>query len=132
MRVTAARCLEGGAAGLLATLPMTAVMEIGRLLPPSQQYPLPPRLVVERVAEETETPLPQDEERRVSLTVAAHFAYGAGMGALYGPAFPPSIRVAALRGWCLASASGPGATRGCCRRCMSCARRPSIRAHARC
>lgn len=45
---------EGAGAGLAATLPMTIVMVLGhRLLPWVEQYPLPPRQIIENVTEKT-------------------------------------------------------------------------------
>ena len=77
---------EAAAAGLLATLPMTAVMEAAyRVLPREEQYPLPPRQITDRLAEETGTAPHLDEGQRVVLTLASHFGYGAAAGAAYAP-----------------------------------------------
>jgi uncharacterized membrane protein YagU involved in acid resistance len=113
VRISPTRLIEGGIAGLVATAPMTLLMEAGhRLLPPSQQYPLPPRQIVERLAEEADAPLPPREEQRVSLTLAAHFGYGAAMGVLYGVASPPTLRAGALRGMLFGSAVWAGSYLG--------------------
>src|SRR5436190_911638 len=43
--------LAGALAGLAATVPMTLAMELMyRQLPPRQRYPLPPRLITQRLA----------------------------------------------------------------------------------
>jgi putative membrane protein len=79
----ARRLAAGGVAGLAATLPMTVVMEVlNRSLP--HKEPLPPRMVTVRVAEEAGVAHRLDERDRVAATAAAHFGFGAAMGALYG------------------------------------------------
>ncbi|MEX2446205.1 MAG: hypothetical protein WD734_02610 [Dehalococcoidia bacterium] len=103
------RILQGALAGAVATAPMTALMEAGfRRLPRGQRYPLPPRLIVDEVADETGrrtgTPLADDEGRRTGLTLLAHFGYGAASGALFG-VMPPRD------GW--AANAGRGALFGC-------------------
>lgn len=76
--------LAGGIAGLVATAPMTAAMEMmHRNLPPEEQYPLPPREITMNVAEEVGLKDELDEEARLGATLAAHFAYGAACGAVY-------------------------------------------------
>lgn len=95
--------LAGATAGFAATAPMTAAMALmHRLLPQEEQYPLPPRQIVDnavRKAElETETPgrshHPAErrtgledvqEDGRSGLALAAHFAFGAMAGGAYGP-----------------------------------------------
>ncbi len=77
--------VRGGIAGAVATAPMTLVMEAGhRMLPRGEQYPLPPREITEQVARGTRLGMPAAEERRVWLTLVAHFGYGAAAGAVYG------------------------------------------------
>jgi uncharacterized membrane protein YagU involved in acid resistance len=77
--------LAGCVAGLLATVPMTAAMvRLHRRLPQSQRYALPPRIITDGVM--SRLPLagrhvPWDGPRRA---LAAHFAFGAATGALYG------------------------------------------------
>lgn len=76
--------LTGAAAGFAATVPMTAAMAgMHKLLPPDEQYPLPPRLITENVldAAEVEEKVPEEEERKLSLV--NHFAYGSAMGGIY-------------------------------------------------
>lgn len=78
--------LAGSLAGFAATAPMTVVMELMyRRLPIREQYPLPPRQITMEVAEETGLETHLDEGHRQSLTLSAHFAYGAAAGALYAP-----------------------------------------------
>jgi putative membrane protein len=80
------RELAGTIAGFAATAPMTvAMMALHRALPEQDQEPLPPRQIVENVAATAGVDLGADEESRETVTLAAHFAYGASVGALYGP-----------------------------------------------
>jgi hypothetical protein len=77
--------LIGSLAGLTATVPMTAVMEVlHRQLPADERYPLPPRQVTMRLAEEAGVEDHLDESERTGLTLLNHFGYGAATGALYG------------------------------------------------
>lgn len=76
--------VTGAVAGAIATVPMTLVM--GRLhkeLPPQEQYPLPPRQITEEIAERVDVRDEMGEEETAWATLAAHFAYGAAMGAAY-------------------------------------------------
>ena len=84
------RVLLGGIAGIVGTAAMTAAMRaLHRRLPPRHRYPLPPREIVQRVMPEAvEAAL--DERSRQDLTIAAHFGYGAGTGALYALAGLPT------------------------------------------
>ena len=82
------RLLRGALAGLAATAPMTlAMVWMHRRLPEDEQYPLPPRQVTMNTAEAVgvveEGEL--EESEKTALTLAGHFAYGAAVGALYGP-----------------------------------------------
>jgi uncharacterized membrane protein YagU involved in acid resistance len=88
--------LAGGAAGLVATAPMTAAMAaLHPVLPPEDRHPLPPRHITERVTEEVGVDDDLSEPEKQTLTAAAHFGYGAAAGAVYGlirPALPlPSV-----------------------------------------
>ncbi len=75
---------RGAAAGCLATVPMTAVMEaLHRQLPKPEKYPLPPRQIAMRLATEAGASRGMSERQRVAWTVAAHFAMGTMSGALY-------------------------------------------------
>jgi uncharacterized membrane protein YagU involved in acid resistance len=95
----AGELLLGALAGLVGTAAMTAAMRaLHRRLPARERYPLPPREIIQEV-------LPKPAERRIaedqrqSLTMAAHFAYGAATGAVYAVARPSeSAGVGALYG----------------------------------
>jgi uncharacterized membrane protein YagU involved in acid resistance len=79
------KLVAGAFAGLAATGPMTAVMKLmHEQLPAAEQYPLPPRLITEEVAEQVGLDERLDEGEKKGLTVLSHFAYGATCGALYG------------------------------------------------
>jgi uncharacterized membrane protein YagU involved in acid resistance len=79
------KILAGGAAGMLATAPMTAsMMLMHRALPRREQYPLPPRIITERIADEAGVRDDMDETEKTAATLAAHFGYGGAAGAIYG------------------------------------------------
>jgi uncharacterized membrane protein YagU involved in acid resistance len=66
-------------AGAVATAPMTAAMEaMHRQLPTNEQYPLPPREIIDQMTPEAVEPV--DHKK---LAVAGHFAYGAAAGSLF-------------------------------------------------
>lgn len=76
----------GAFAGATATAPMTVAMELmHRWLPQREQYPLPPREITANVTKKAGVQHKLDEEERTALTIVNHFAYGAGVGAVYGP-----------------------------------------------
>ena len=76
------RLIVGGIAGCVATLAMTAAMRrMHRGLPRAESYPLPPRELTDRALAPPPSVAPD-------LTLAAHFAYGAGCGALLAAANP--------------------------------------------
>ena len=76
------RLLVGAIAGLVGTMAMTSAMRrLHRRLPPRRRYPLPPREIVDVLAG------PPGEAAK-DLTIVAHFAYGAGCGALLGALNP--------------------------------------------
>jgi hypothetical protein len=78
------RLVIGGIAGFVATMAMTAAMRrLHGKLPAKERYPLTPR----GAALEPPSALAPD------LTLAAHFAYGAGCGALLAAASPRIGRV---------------------------------------
>lgn len=79
------RAAKGAAAGLIATAPMTLlIVAAHRLLPRDEQYPMPPRMVTERVSEAVGTDAAIDEEEeKTAATLLSHFGYGAAGGALY-------------------------------------------------
>jgi len=57
-----------------------------RRLPAAERYPLTPREIVDKVADELRVELGEQAAR--DTTIAAHFAYGAACGALLGAAHP--------------------------------------------
>lgn len=92
------RLLIGGIAGLVGTLAMTSAMRRGhRRLPEEERYPLTPREIVDSSAKQFGTALPNEAAK--DLTTAAHFAYGAAMGALIAAANPdPGKKTGAAAG----------------------------------
>jgi hypothetical protein len=91
--------LRGAAAGVVATVPMTLVMEAGhRLLPPAERYPLPPYEVTDAVLRQSGLPRQSGTRNWTPLTLCAHLAYGGAAGALYASrpaAWLPDTRLAA-------------------------------------
>jgi uncharacterized membrane protein YagU involved in acid resistance len=82
-----ARLVIGGIAGFVATMAMTAAMRrLHRRLPAKEHYPLPPREIVDAALGPPAPAAP-------TLTLAAHFAYGAGCGALLAAADPRIGRI---------------------------------------
>jgi putative membrane protein len=78
--------VTGAIAGFVATFPMTAVMELmHRDLPWWQRYPLPPSQIVNKIASAVGLRQHMDKSQHSTMTVIAHFAYGAAAGALYAP-----------------------------------------------
>lgn len=76
---------DGAIAGLAATGPMSAVMETAaKYLPKRERYPLPPRIITRNVTRKAGFEPPANTTAETALTMAAHFSYGAGVGALYG------------------------------------------------
>lgn len=70
--------------GLTATGPMTIVMEwLHRRLPTDQKYPLPPREITDDIVRKAGADEAVDGDKRASLTLLNHFAYGAAAGVLY-------------------------------------------------
>ena len=74
---------RGAGAGLAGTVVMTIAMEwLWRRLPENERYPLPPREIIDRI-------LPADVQNGLGeracqhLTLAAHFGFGAAVGALF-------------------------------------------------
>jgi uncharacterized membrane protein YagU involved in acid resistance len=102
------RLLIGGIAGFVGTMAMTAAMRrMHRRLPAKERYPLPPREIVDSTAAKAGTDLPGEAAR--DITTAAHFAYGAAVGAVIGALNPspakPTGAVAGVAVW-LASYMG--------------------------
>lgn len=84
MATTTERLLAGTVAGVIATVPMSALMLLWhRNLPRPQRYPLPPRKVTMEAAEDVGLKDELTEEQRMALTVLGHFGYGGGVGGLY-------------------------------------------------
>ena len=93
------RLMAGAAAGLAATVPMTAAMQLmHRQLPAAERYPLPPRRITMRAADKAGVKAHLDEPERLGLTMAAHFGYGTGIGALFGLIAPRRPAEAAAAG----------------------------------
>ena len=70
------RLAIGAIAGFVATMAMTAAMRrLHRQLPANERYPLTPREITDSMLEPPSALSPD-------LTLAAHFVYGAGCGAL--------------------------------------------------
>lgn len=75
----------GAIAGCVATAPMTWAMEVmHRRLPSPERYPLPPRQIAMRVADQAGVKEHLDETERLGLTLLAHFGMGTAAGAVYG------------------------------------------------
>lgn len=95
--------ITGALSGLLATAPMTAVMfALWRLLPRRQRYPLPPRLLTANLLRRLGLKQEASQEQEKTLTWVLHFAYGAGVGALFAPLYRllrlPAVLLGALYG----------------------------------
>ena len=92
------RLLIGGIAGFVGTMAMTSAMRRGhRRLPSEERYPLTPREIIDSGAEQIGTTLPNEAAK--DITTAAHFAYGAAMGALIAAANPdPGRKTGAAAG----------------------------------
>lgn len=81
------RLVIGGIAGFVATMAMTSAMRrLHKRLPARERYPLTPRKIVDTTLDPPQAAAPD-------LTLIAHFAYGAGCGALLGAANPRIGRV---------------------------------------
>jgi uncharacterized membrane protein YagU involved in acid resistance len=92
------RLLIGGIAGFVGTMAMTAAMRrLHRRLPAEERYPLTPREIVDSGSEQLGAPLAGEVAKDV--TTAAHFAYGAAMGAMIAALNPdPKKRTGAAAG----------------------------------
>jgi hypothetical protein len=79
------RMVYGALAGTVATLPMTAAMLlIYRQLGPEERAPLPPALLAGEASEAVLRRRP-GRALHTTLSLVAHFAYGAAVGAVGGP-----------------------------------------------
>lgn len=107
------RYLAGAIGGLLATVPMTLVMEtLHRRLPRDQRYPLPPREITEDMLRKAGLDDAFDDTQQGELSLLSHFGYGAITGALYpvmcekvehplvyGSAYGVAVWAASYYGW---------------------------------
>ena len=76
------RLVIGAIAGMVGTMAMTSAMRrLHARLPEEERYPLTPREIIDSAGD------PPNEAAK-DLTTAAHFAYGAGCGALLAAADP--------------------------------------------
>ena len=79
------RLLIGALGGIAGTVAMTVAMRsLHRRLPAAERSPLPPREIIESMAMPAQAHRRADETELQDATLAAHFAYGAATGALYG------------------------------------------------
>jgi Protein of unknown function (DUF1440) len=77
--------LEGVAAGLVATGPMTWTMwATDRLLPPRARRHLPPVQITEELLDKADLHDSLDRSQRETLATAVHYAFGAAAGGLLG------------------------------------------------
>lgn len=84
---------QGTAAGAAATVPMTALMEVGfQELPFFEQYSLPPRQITMNAASAVGVRDDLTANQALALTVGSHLAYGAGCGGLYTSVVPRAQR----------------------------------------
>jgi len=81
------RIAAGALAGLVATLPVTAmVVALRAILPRREQYALPPREITIEVADKAGLePERLPEPTRHAATTIAHYSFGALAGAAYAP-----------------------------------------------
>ena len=78
------RALQGAGAGLLATVPMTIVMEaLHERLPGEPPRPLPPREITEAATVKAGVSRQLTERDVQDLTLVAHFGFGAACGAVF-------------------------------------------------
>lgn len=78
--------LKGALAGFTGTIPMTIFMLLTqRFLPEGQHYDLPPELITKDIARKASVRWHMSKGQVLLATLAAHFGYGAAMGAIYAP-----------------------------------------------
>jgi uncharacterized membrane protein YagU involved in acid resistance len=75
----------GAAAGLVATVPMTAVMALMHRRIDGGDGRLPPQEVTEGVLEKAGADDALAPDEKAQFAVASHFMFGAAAGAVYGP-----------------------------------------------
>jgi hypothetical protein len=91
--------LIGAAAGAVATIPMTIVMEtLHQQLPGEPARPLPPREITEGMAVKAGVHREIDEREMQQLTLAGHVGYGAACGAVFGFMAPRNVPGAVAAG----------------------------------
>lgn len=96
---TGGRLLSGAAAGLVATVPMTAAMvAMHHELPARERQPLPPRRITMRMAGKVGVRKHMDGPQRTAATLVAHFGYGTAVGSLLGALAPRGAAKAAAAG----------------------------------
>ena len=78
---------KGILAGIVATVPMTVAMELGRRSGLLRR--LPPEEITDRLVASTETAMPNREQRQ-TLAGLVHFATGATLGAIFAALPQPS------------------------------------------
>jgi uncharacterized membrane protein YagU involved in acid resistance len=102
------RLLIGAIAGFVGTMAMTGAMRrMHRRLPDEERYPLTPREIVDSGSKQLGLPVAGEVAKDV--TTAAHFAYGAAMGALVAAMNPdPKKRTGAAAGMAVWIASYMG------------------------
>jgi putative membrane protein len=92
------RIVRGGLAGLLATIPMTLVIALGRVA--GWLHTPPPQTITARIAQRTTEAHPPRQSPGFQIVwLAAHHAYGAAGGALFAvlrPLLPRSDLAAGL------------------------------------
>jgi len=91
--------LVGAAAGVIATIPMTFVMEeLHRILPREHDGPLPPREVTEGLYEHFTDAEEAEEEDLQRLTFLLHYSFGGAAGALFPIVAPRRVPAAVAAG----------------------------------
>lgn len=91
--------LVGAAAGVIATIPMTFVMEeLHRVLPREHDGPLPPREVTEGLYEHFTDAEEAEEEDLQRLTFLLHYSFGGAAGALFPIVAPRRVPAAVAAG----------------------------------
>jgi uncharacterized membrane protein YagU involved in acid resistance len=88
--------VRGLVAGTVATVPMTVVMLKLHHWPYPERDSLPPEQITQEIAAQTGIKKYLNGSQQQALTIASHFGYGAGTGALYSLLFArlPVHRVA--------------------------------------
>jgi putative membrane protein len=87
----------GAVAGLIATVPMTAFMVAGkRRMSLWSQDPLPPAQITHQALRTVDLDDDVSRSQEAALTAVNHFAYGAGMGAVYAQLVHPQTARGAI------------------------------------